>query len=85
MNPEFVGHFDVMITYAGEDAVSFFKNNGFTDDPILNARYPTPTPTPLVCFSHCNHAEITQVPTFGRGLGISYLTASVVILLTFWL
>jgi len=62
MNPAFVGPYEVMITYAGEDAVSFFKNNGFTDDPILNARYS--------CESPPETTELFQISTSGGGLGI---------------
>jgi hypothetical protein len=38
LNPDVVGPYDVAITFAGADALSFFRRNGFSDDPLLTAR-----------------------------------------------
>ena len=41
-NPDLVGPFDAIVTYADPDAVTFFTNRDFTDDVVLNSKYRYP-------------------------------------------
>ena len=38
-DPDLVGPYDAIVTYADPDAVTFFANKDFTDDAVLNTRY----------------------------------------------
>ena len=38
-DPDFVGPYDAIVTYADPDAVKFFESQDFTDDAILNSKY----------------------------------------------
>ena len=38
-DPAVVGHYDVLLTFADHKAERFFTTHGFSDDPIITARY----------------------------------------------
>ena len=38
-DPETVGHYNVLLTFADPKAEDFFTRHGFSEDPILSARY----------------------------------------------
>ena len=38
-DPAIVGQYDVVLTFADHKAEKFFSRHGFTDDPIITARY----------------------------------------------
>lgn len=38
-DPALVGHYDALLTFADHKAERFFTIHGFSDDPIITARY----------------------------------------------
>ena len=38
-DPAVVGHYDTLLTFADHKAERFFATHGFSDDPIISARY----------------------------------------------
>ena len=38
-DPTIIGSYDTIAAYADNDAVDFFKRNGFTDDVVLCSRF----------------------------------------------
>lgn len=38
-DPTIIGSYDTIAVYADNDAVDFFKRNGFTDDVVLCSRF----------------------------------------------
>ena len=38
-DPTVIGSYDTIAAYADNDAVDFFKRNGFTDDVVLCSRF----------------------------------------------
>ena len=62
-----MGQYDVVLTFADHKAEKFFSRHGFTDDPIITARYKYIgiwSVTPAICLSLPQNA--------GRLLGEQY-------------
>lgn len=69
-DPEVVGHYNALLTFADPKAEDFFTRHGFSEDPILSARY-----QPIVEYWE-NSTLMVYLPPFSEsGLAIGSLNS----------
>lgn len=63
-----MGHYDVLLTFADPKAEDFFNRHGFSEDPILSARY-----QPIVEQWDNSSLMVYTPPFSGAGLAVGSL------------
>lgn len=63
-----MGHYDVLLAYADPKAEDFFSRHGFSEDPILTARY-----QPIVDHWENSTLMVYTPPFSGAGLAVGSL------------